>query len=170
MVSMPILKSARTVLTPITIEDADFLHEQIKTEDWRQNIYDYQFTSIEQTVELIQNRFIANVEKHGYGYFIVNNADKRKIGVAGFLKKDHLENPDLGFAFMPEYYRQGFAFEVSELLLEYAKNQLKLTVIDAEAKMQNVASQKLLLKLGFEKIEEVKKDGSVCLFRKNLIF
>lgn len=111
---MPILKSARTILVPITVDDAEFLHELIQTEGWKQNIYDYQFTNVEQTIELIQNRFVANFEQHGYGYYVVKSIDGQRMGVAGFLKKDHLENPDLGFAFMPEFYRQGFAFEVDQ--------------------------------------------------------
>lgn len=164
---MPILKSARTTLVPITVDDAEFLHELIQTEGWKQNIYDYQFSNVEQTIELIRNRFIVNFEQYGYCYYVVKNIDGQKVGVAGFLKKDHLENPDLGFAFMPEFYRQGFGLEVSQRLLEFAENELRLKAIDAEVKQENTASQKLLEKLGFKKILDTKvgEKGSTILYR-----
>jgi RimJ/RimL family protein N-acetyltransferase len=68
--------------------------------------------------------------------------------MCGILKRDNLENPDIGFAFLPEYTGKGFAFEIANATMTYARGTLKLPTVYAITIPTNKASIKLLQKIG----------------------
>lgn len=70
------------------------------------------------------------------------------IGLCGFLKRDYLDAEDIGFALLPEYERKGYTYEAASAVLNYGENQLGLTKVYAITSKDNIASQKLLKKLG----------------------
>jgi len=55
---------------------------------------------------------------------------------------------DIGFAFLPEYEKKGFAFESSNKLKEVAFSEFDIKIISAITTKDNISSQKLLEKLG----------------------
>jgi RimJ/RimL family protein N-acetyltransferase len=71
-----------------------------------------------------------------------------------FLKRDYLEFFDLGFAFLPEYARQGYAYEASEAVLHRMMQDPKHHTVQATTLPSNQASINLLGKLGFQFQEE----------------
>jgi RimJ/RimL family protein N-acetyltransferase len=79
------------------------------------------------------------------------------IGICGLIKRDALEDVDLGFAFLPGFRGKGYAYEAAEATIAYGKNVLGLNRLVAITVQGNEASIKLLEKLGFrfEKIIEM---------------
>ena len=73
--------------------------------------------------------------------------------MCGIIKRDNLENPDIGFAFLPEFTGKGLAFEIANATMKYAKDQLKLPAIFAITVSANKTSIKLLEKIGMEFIK-----------------
>jgi RimJ/RimL family protein N-acetyltransferase len=69
--------------------------------------------------------------------------------MCGFLKREELPDADIGFAFMPEFWSKGFAFEAAAALLRDGRERLKLEQILAITSLDNDASIKLLQRLGF---------------------
>jgi len=65
------------------------------------------------------------------------------------LKRDALDDVDIGFAFVPESWSKGYAFESASATLAYAHDTHRLTRVVAIASPDNVASINLLVKLGF---------------------
>ena len=90
------------------------------------------------------------------------------IGRAGLTVREGYDAPELGFVIGGPWRGQGFALEVCEAVLEYAK-ELEIPEVIAFAEAGNAASFGLLHKLGFQEMREVLLDGRICyMFRKAL--
>ena len=79
------------------------------------------------------------------------------LGIISFLKRSYLEHFDIGFAFLPEFNGCGYAYEAAEKVLFIASQKEEYSTILATTIPQNIASIKLLNKLGlhFEREIEV---------------
>ncbi|HEY6162022.1 MAG TPA: GNAT family N-acetyltransferase [Bacteroidia bacterium] len=91
-------------------------------------------------------------------YWVVNlKENKIAVGVITLIKRDYLEHHDIGFAFLPQYEKRGFAFEASKVVLENALELHK--VLLATTLAENLSSIKLLTKLGFTFDKEIENNG-----------
>jgi RimJ/RimL family protein N-acetyltransferase len=81
--------------------------------------------------------------------------------MCGLLKRETLPDVDLGFAFLPQYWGKGYAFEAASATLHQAKDVFKLTRILAITNPDNDASIKLLNRLGFrfERVTRLSRDS-----------
>ena len=70
------------------------------------------------------------------------------IGICGLLKRDTLTAPDIGFAFRPPYWSQGYAFEAASFVKTLARDQFKAPRLLAIVNPSNAPSIRLLTKLG----------------------
>jgi RimJ/RimL family protein N-acetyltransferase len=70
------------------------------------------------------------------------------IGICGLIKRDFLDDADLGFALMPDYCGKGYAFESSQASLKLAREKFRMSKIVAFTATDNQRSIKLLEKLG----------------------
>jgi RimJ/RimL family protein N-acetyltransferase len=97
----------------------------------------------------ILNGPVASYKQNGFGLYLVQlKTNNTPIGICGLLKRESLADVDIGFAFVPEVWNQGYAFESADAVMIYAKDVLKLTRIVAITDKDNEASGKLLEKLG----------------------
>ncbi len=104
--------------------------------------------------EYLQKGPLKSYKKNGFGLSLVElKNDGSPIGMCGILKRDNLENPDIGFAFLPEFTGKGFAFEIATATMTFAKDSLKLPLIFAITVPKNKTSIKLLDKLGLKFIK-----------------
>src|SRR5208337_3649026 len=71
------------------------------------------------------------------------------IGMCGLLKRDHIQDIDLRYAFLPEYWGRGFALEAARAVLDYGRTVLGRREVFAIAAPGNERSIALLGKLGF---------------------
>ena len=85
--------------------------------------------------------------------------DQTKIGIITFIQRDYLDHPDIGFAFLPAFSNQGYAYEATKAVLKNLIETNHLTHILATTIPENRSSIKLLKKLGlsYEKEIEVNK-------------
>ena len=109
---------------------------------------------------------------YGYGPFrVTRRSDGAEAGVCGLYRRENLDAPDLGFAFLPDYRGMGFGYESSCAVLRYARDELELETVTAIVSPRNTASIALVLKLGlvFEKaIRMPGDDEDVSLYSINL--
>ena len=68
----------------------------------------------------------------------------------GFVKREGLPDADIGFAFLPQFEKNGFAFESAFAVMKYGREVLHLTRVLAITSQDNESSIKLLEKLGFK--------------------
>lgn len=75
------------------------------------------------------------------------------IGVVTFMKRDYLADPDIGFAFLENFGKKGYAYEASRRLFDEVKNHYKK--IAATVLKDNNNSIQLLEKLGLKHEKEI---------------
>ena len=106
--------------------------------------------------------------QHGFGLWLVERtADSAPLGICGLLRRETLDDVDLGFAFAAEHRRQGYAMEAARGVMTHARGPLFLGRIVAIVLAENVASVRLLTRLGFGfegMIESVGDGEPLCLY------
>jgi RimJ/RimL family protein N-acetyltransferase len=91
---------------------------------------------------------ISMQERLGHSMYVVELRDSgTPIGMCGLIKRDTLEDVDIGYAFMPEYRGCGYAYEAARATVEHAR-ALGIPRLAGITKPGNEASNQLLLKLG----------------------
>lgn len=140
----------RLILRPTSEEDAEFILELLNTPKWLQYIGDRNVKSVNDATEYIKSKILPQLRKLGYSnYTILRKSDQVKIGTCGLYDRDGLEGIDIGFAFLPEYEKKGYAFEAADKLKNAAIHEFGITELNAITVKDNADSQKLLNKLGF---------------------
>jgi len=111
-----------------------------------------------QAEERIRTRFLAEHERNGYGTYLVSLkttptttlAEAQPIGSISLMKGDTITAPDIGFSIIPEMNGKGYATESGKALLDYAKRELGVSEAFGFFDPKNVASRKVMEKLGLE--------------------
>ncbi|MTI31539.1 GNAT family N-acetyltransferase [Xanthovirga aplysinae] len=146
----------RLRIRPLTIDDKLFILELVNTTEWIQFIGDRKITTEKEAEIYIQNI----LEKENIGYWTVQlKENNNRVGIVTFLKKEYLEHPDIGFAFLPNYGKKGYAFEASQAVLESIMENLNLTDVLATTVPENVNSIKLLKRLGLKYQSDLQVDN-----------
>ena len=147
---MTVLETERLSLRQFTADDAQFILKLLNEPSFLRYIGDKQVRNLEDARAYILNGPVASYERNGFGLYLVELKESyTPLGMCGFLKRDELPDPDIGFAFVPKFWGKGFAFEAAAAVLEDARRRLKLERILAITSLDNEASIKLLERLGF---------------------
>lgn len=147
---MTVLETERLSLRQLNSDDAQFILKLLNEPSFIRYIGDKQVRNLEDAEAYILNGPVASYERNGFGLYLVELRESyTPIGICGFLKREELPNPDIGFAFVPEFWSKGFAFEAAAALLRDARERLRLGRILAITSLDNEASIKLLERLGF---------------------
>jgi len=92
---------------------------------------------------------------NGYGLWaVVEKSSGQIIGMCGLIKRPNLDHADLGYAFLPEYFGKGFAFEACTASIAAASRDFGLPQLLAIVNPDNTPSRHLLEKLGF-RLQEI---------------
>jgi ribosomal-protein-alanine N-acetyltransferase len=140
-------------------EESEFALRLLNEPSYLENIGDKGVRTLEQAARYLREGPIKSYENHGHGlYLVVLEETQQLVGICGLLRRDQFKDPDLGYAFLPEFWSQGFAFECATAVLEYGQKTLGLSKIIALVSPTNVPSINLLKKLGFSFAETVKME------------
>ena len=164
------LETERLILQPVKMEDAEFILELYNSPNFIKFIGDRNLRTVEDAETYIKEKFLPHVEKHGFGsYVIITKSDTKKIGNVGIYVRDGLNAPDIGFSFLSEFEGKGYGFEASKKLMEIAFSEFGLKKISAITTKENIASQKLIEKLGlkFQSIVQLPDDPEDLLYYEN---
>lgn len=138
---------------------------------WLQYIGQRNVNTAEEAKKYILEKIINSYNVNGFGFYLVLLKETGEpMGICGFAKRDYLEDPDIGFAFLPGFEGKGYAYEAALSCLEYADEELKLNCIGAITIKNNTRSISLLIKLGlrFERIITDPVDNSELLLYYSL--
>jgi ribosomal-protein-alanine N-acetyltransferase len=101
-----VLETERLVLSRLTPHDAAFIFELVNEPSFIQNIGDRNVRTHDDAVRYIQQGPMASYEQNGFGLYLVELKQLAiPIGICGPLKRETLEHPDIGFAFLPRFWR-----------------------------------------------------------------
>jgi len=143
-------QTKRLFLRPVTVEDAPFILELMNTPKWIEFIGDRDVHSVSDAKAYIKEKAYPQLEKFSYGSnMIIRKEDQTKLGTCGLYHREGKKDPDIGFAFLPDYEGKGYAFEASSQLMTLAKKDYGLNELSAYTLETNTASRKLLERLGF---------------------
>jgi ribosomal-protein-alanine N-acetyltransferase len=147
---LSLLETPRLQLRRLGDDDAPFMLALLNEPSFIRNIGDRGVRTIEAARGYIQAGPMASYARFGFGLYVVElTATRRAIGICGILKRDELPEPDIGFAFLPAYWSQGYAREAAAAVKDYARDVLALPRLLAIANPANASSIRLLEKLGF---------------------
>ncbi len=146
---MHFIKTERLLIRPTSEEDAEFLLELLNTPKWLKYIGDRNVKTIEAAREYVQIKILPQLESHGYtNNTVIRKSDFVKIGTCGLYDREGTEGIDIGFAFLPEYEKNGYAYEAAIKLVELAFSEYGISELQAFTTKENIDSQRLLEKLG----------------------
>ncbi|WP_242310389.1 GNAT family N-acetyltransferase [Bacillus cereus group sp. BfR-BA-01331] len=152
---MIVLETERLTLRWLDVKDAPFILELVNDPAWIQFIGDKGIKNLEDAKKYILNGPVDMYNKMGFGLYLVERKeDLTPIGMCGLIKRDSLEDVDIGFAFLEKFRSKGYGYESAAAVIEYGVQKLGLKRIVAITSIDNVASGTLLEKAGlrFEKI------------------
>ncbi|MCP2045816.1 GNAT family N-acetyltransferase [Pontibacter sp. HSC-36F09] len=149
-------ETERLLLIPTSEEDAAFMYELLNSPSWIRYIGDRNVRSVEEAATYIRNRVTAQLERLGYAnYTVIRKSDREKLGVCGLYDREGLDGIDIGFAFMPQHEKQGYALEAALEVKRAGIEEFGISQMKAITSKDNVASQKLLEKLGLRYSKQV---------------
>ena len=147
---METIESERLFLRPLTLEDSEFILRLLNTDGFIKYIGDRNVRTIEQANDYLLNGPLKSYETNGFGLNLVElKTNQAPVGMCGLLKRDYLDHPDIGFAFLPEYTGKGYAYEIVKEIIYYGLNVLQFEKILAIVLPENSSSVKLLERAGF---------------------
>ena len=168
---MIVLETKRLTLRRLSTEDAAFMLELLNDPAWLRFIGDRGVRTLEDARGYILNGPVAMYQRVGFGLYLVElKQSATPIGICGLIKRVGLEDIDIGFAFLPAFCGQGYAYESASAIMTYAQDTLGLNRVVAITAPDNQRSIKLLKKLGlsFEEMLRLGEDQpEVMLFAWN---
>lgn len=157
---MTVLETERLLLRKINLDDAAFMLDLLNQPSFIQFIGDRNVRTLDDAREIIQKRYLAAYERLGFGIYLTALKDGAPIGICGLVKRDALEDVDIGYAFLPQYWSQGYAIEAASAVMDYARTRLGLARVVGIVAPDNAASIRVLEKLGlrFERMVKLFAD------------
>ncbi|MBT2689430.1 GNAT family N-acetyltransferase [Bacillus sp. ISL-47] len=146
---MKVLETNRLILRWLITDDAEFILELLNEPAWIRYIGDKGVRTLEDAKNYILSGPMKMYSQLGFGLFLVERKEgSTPLGMCGLLKRESLEDVDIGFAFLSRYQAQGYGFESATATLKYGHEQLDLKRILAITSLDNHASSRLLEKIG----------------------
>ena len=145
----PVLQTARLRLDELTDDDADFVVELLNDPDFLLHIGDKQVRDITGARRYLAEGPRASYAAHGFGLWKATLlATGEAAGMCGLLKREHLPDADIGYAWLPRFRGRGLAREAAEAVLAHAFGPLRRPRVLAIVSPGNTASQQLLERVG----------------------
>lgn len=149
-----ILETERLILREMTLDDAQDMLRLHSNHHVQKYTGEALITSLEEIHDKIIEK-CNDYENHGFGRWVTLLKDGMQfVGWAGLAYLPEFDEIDLGYRFLPQYWRLGIATEASQAILTYGFDKLKLKKIIAIAMKENKPSIRVMEKVGmqFDKI------------------
>jgi RimJ/RimL family protein N-acetyltransferase len=140
--ALPALATGRLTLTPPVEADAPFVLELLNDPGWIRNIGDRGVHDLEAAAAYIRERFATGL------WLVVRNRMGEPVGMCGLIEREALEHPDIGYAYLARHSGQGYATEAAQAVLRHARQELGLSKVCAITDPHNMASRRVLEKVG----------------------
>ena len=154
-----ILETERLSLHELTPEDAPFILELLMSRGFTENIGDRGVRDLDGArgyIERQREGYAAN----GFGLWRADVKESGETaGICGLVKRDGLDDPDVGYAFLEPFWGRGYASEVAAATLAYGRDILGLPTIVAITKPENLGSIAVLQRIGMKSLGLIKLPG-----------
>lgn len=170
MRGMLVLETDRLVLRRLTLDDAEFIFRLVNDPSWLRFIGDKNVHNLDDAGRYLREGPLDMYERYGFGLFRVEVRDGgTPAGMCGLIKRDTLPDADIGYAFLPEFRGQGYAFEAAAAVLGLGNRVFGLQRILAIVSPDNAGSIRVLEKAGmkFERMLETRPGDPVKVFARD---
>ena len=147
------LRTERLTLTPAVETDAAFVLELLNDPGWIRNIGDRGVRTLEGARTYIRERLGQSL------WLVVRDAAGQPLGMCGLVEREVLDSPDLGYAFLERHSGKGYATEAAAAVLLHVRETMRLPKLAAITDPANLASQRVLAKLGFRYVDTRELEG-----------
>ena len=155
-----IIETERLRLREFNSTDGELIFELLNSQGWLKYIGSRSIATIDDAVNYIETKLQKGYRESGFGFYLVElKATGVKTGMCGLVKREGLDDVDIGFALLPQYENKGYAYESSMAVIQYAKNKLKINKLAAITMPSNFTSVKLLEKLGMKFDKKISLPG-----------
>ncbi len=158
------IETARLQLSPLEPErDAAFILRLLNEPSWLRFIGDRGVRTLDDARAYIVNGPQASYRENGFGLYRVSLRDGGDvIGLCGLIKRPTLPHIDIGFAFLPEHWRQGYAFEAARAAVDDGVRRHQLQSLAAITAPDNIGSIRVVEKLGLRLQERIVMPGQTA--------
>ena len=151
MSGVEVLRTERLILRHLSEEDAPFILKLLNEPGFIDNIGDRGVSDLDGARRYINEGQGASYQKYGYGLWATVLRDTGEtIGICGLVKRDGLEDADIGYAFLESSWGKGYAREAAAATLDHARNVIGLVKVVAITKPSNKSSIAVLEKIGMK--------------------
>ena len=155
---MSVLDTARLSLREFTSKDADFALELLNEPGFLRYIGDKGVRTSSEAGEYLEKGPIESYRRNGFGLYAVclrrgaatPGGAPPPLGMCGLVKRDQLDDPDIGFAFLTRNWGKGYAVEAAAAVLAHGTRTLGLPRVVAITSPDNWASISVLEKIGLK--------------------
>ncbi|MCH9694435.1 MAG: GNAT family N-acetyltransferase [Gammaproteobacteria bacterium] len=163
-----LFETDRLRLRPVTVEDAGLMLAVWNDPAFIRNVADRGIRTEAQALQAIRDGAQKLFDDYGYGPYCMSlKSDGAMVGICGLFRRENLDDPDIGFAVLPDYCGKGLASEASFAVLDYASKSLQLDKLLAIVSPENAASIGLIEKLGMRFDRMITMPGeteAICLY------
>jgi RimJ/RimL family protein N-acetyltransferase len=158
-----IFSTKRLLIREFELSDSAFIIELLNMPEWiefigNRNIYSN--TDAENYIDKLRKKYTEN----NFGFYLVElKNEKISIGMCGIIKRENLEFPDIGFAFLKKYCGVGYATEAAFATLNWFNKNFSYQKISAIVTKNNFHSIRLLEKIGFRFSEKINYENEELL-------
>ena len=148
---MIIATTNRLLIRQFNLQDTDFLIKLLNQPSFIENIADKGVRNKSDAIDYLNKGPFASYKQFGFGLSMVElNDSNTPIGMCGLIKRDELDDVDIGYALLTEFEGKGYANEAAEAILKNGNGEHGLQRIIAVTSPTNSGSIRLLESLGFE--------------------
>lgn len=156
-----VLETERLRLRRFSPDDGAFILDLLNQPSFIRNIGDRGVRTLDDARRYLANGPMASYEQHGYGLYGVElKASGEPAGMCGLVRRDYLEDADIGFAFLPQFWGRGYAFESAAAVMAHGLGSLGLRRILGIVSPDNAGSVRVLVKLGLRFQRMIRAPGS----------
>ncbi|MGI0117242.1 GNAT family N-acetyltransferase [Zooshikella sp. RANM57] len=146
---MVVAETERLIIRYLTVDDSLFIFKLYNTEPFIAFVGDKNIKSVEDAKKYLIEVPIRMYAQEGVGLYLVESKNEHiPLGICGLIKRDNLDDIDIGYGFLPEFCGLGYAYESARAVLDYAKQTLNLKRVVAITTSDNMSCIRLLSKLG----------------------
>jgi RimJ/RimL family protein N-acetyltransferase len=157
---MTVLETERLILRRLATDDADFMLQLMNEPGFIKYVADRGLRTTADAAEYIAQKIIPSYARFGFGFYRVDlKESETAIGICGLVKRDTLEEVDVGFSILERFCRQGYTYEAAVAVMDYGRNVLGLPRIVGVTAPDNRASIHLLEKLGLKLQRRIRLPG-----------
>ena len=168
-----VIDTGRLLLRRFTTDDLEAFYQLGSRPEIIRYAQATPLASREQALEFMKAAPFHDYATYGYGRFAcVWKATGQVIGFSGLKYVPEIEDTELGYRFLPEYWGRGLATEAGTASIEFARSTLGLHRLVAMVHPDNVASARVVTKLRFSVERQLRYSGlpgiDIDLFARSL--